>query len=838
MAGENSISHSSAWQIEPSPPHSIIIRLVTGEGPDQILQAPGPRAFLGRSPMNDITIHDPAVSRTHLKIRLVDNGWFVQDMWSRNGTMVRGKQIEPGLEVAVHEGDRIKVGGFTLYLERSIATRSADDEGNTTEEILKGRPDTLTLLKAACRDRPMTYVKNMELLHVMSKALMETVSLQAIFQKMMDYMFELFKRIDRAAILRVVPETREIEEVIVRTREGVSAMEGRPYSRTIVNAVLDSGTSFIMPDFNEMDDEDRSDSQAFIRSVLCVPLISRSVVRGMIYVDSIGASHSFREEDRILLDALSSQAAVAMENATLLANLEQTVERKTHALRKTELQLRESEIRFKAIFRTMNSGAMVLDAVENGRDFRIVDLNKAALQIEGMPREEVSNKLLTEALPFAVSSGLMSELRNVWESGRPKALSVSFPTHKPFPSHRDYYLYRLPSHEVVALYDDVTDKMLAEKEQRELHLQLVNAQKMESIGLIAAGVAHNFRNILQAVYGNVEYIEMLYGDKPEIAEITRSVYESVRRGSDLAKDLLQFSKRAEDTEDAFTEMDLTEVIQSALAILSRSIDQKITIEVDLKPDLFVRGRSSLLSQVFMNLFTNARDAMPHGGTLRVEARKEGPRILVRVSDTGTGMSPETLEKIFDPFFTLKDVGKGTGLGLSTSQGIIEQHGGRIAVRSKLGKGSAFWIILPASGKAKRVVEDRPTIQPLQSSPREERVLIVDDDPVVLDALSNLVLSLGFPVRKLDSAEEALQVYKEWQPELVLMDRNMPGMDGPSCIHKLVEQDPNARIVIISAYSDAGEDAIDDETRRMIRGYLTKPFELNQLVEIFSRVLDA
>ncbi len=837
MAAENPALRSTDNQVEPGQLGSFVLRVVSAQGPEQVLKAPGTKVFVGRSPMSDITIHDPAISRTHLKIRVGGGGWFVQDMWSRNGTKVCEKPIEPGVEVAVRQGDPVKLGSVTLFLERQTAAPAPEDEGDTTGEGIAGGADTLTLLKAACRDRPMTYVKNMELLHVMSKALMETVGIQAVFQKIVDYMFKLFTRIDRAAVLRVVPETNKLEEIVARERDKGVEDQARSYSRTIVNAVLEKGASFIMPDFDEMEDDDRSESQTFIRSVLCVPLISRSVVRGVIYVDSLAASHGFREEDRLLLDALSSQAAVALENATLLANLEQVVERKTRALRETELQLRESEIRLKAIFQSMGSGAVVLEAVDNGRDFRIVDLNKASLRIEGLEREEVVNRLLTEAMPFAVPSGLASEIRNVWKGGRAKALSVSFPTDNPFPSHRDYYLYRLPSQEVVSLYDDVTDRMLAEKEQRELHLQLVTAQKMESIGLIAGGVAHNFRNILQAVGGNIEYIEMLYGDKPEIAEITRSVFESVRRGSGLANDLLQFSKRTEESEDTFTAIDVFEVIQSALAILSRSIDRKIVIDVDLKPGLFVRGSSSLLSQVFMNLFTNARDAMPQGGTVRVEARKDGSQILARVSDTGKGMSPETLEKIFDPFFTLKDVGKGTGLGLSTSQSIVEQHGGRIAVTSTLGEGSTFEIVLPASGEGKRVVEDRPSIQPIQSSPREERVLIVDDDPAVLDGLSNLVLSMGFPVRKLDSAAEALQVYREWQPALVLMDRNMPGMDGPSCIHKLVEQDPNARIVIISGYSDAGDDALDADTRRMIRGYLTKPFELNQLVETFSRVLN-
>jgi signal transduction histidine kinase len=165
--------------------------------------------------------------------------------------------------------------------------------------------------------------------------------------------------------------------------------------------------------------------------------------------------------------------------------------------------------------------------------------------------------------------------------------------------------------------------------------------------------------------------------------LAKGVHNSVERGVDLINDLLHFSKRGEELEIA--EIDLADAIMKTYDIVYRVFDRKIEIEVNLEPDLFVKGNHSLLSQVFMNCFTNARDAMPDGGKLLIEAKKIEDRVVATVSDTGHGMDKETLRKIFDPFFTLKEVGMGTGLGLSTARGIVEQHNGSIHVSSEPGR---------------------------------------------------------------------------------------------------------------------------------------------------------
>lgn len=805
----------------------IILQVMIGTESGKIYQAPGPTATVGRASGCDIQLPDNTVSRTHLKISLRGEGWIITDLWSRNGTMLNERQLEPGLEFPVREGDRITLGKTTIYLRRKFQ----EEDQDTISLELDATGSSLSRLKAAYEDRPMTYLKNMELLHVMSESLMGSLSLPDVFQKIVDSLFDLFKRIDRAAILKINPETGDLEEVIARTRNGSPETYGA-YSSTIINDVVKTGEPKVISEFEQEEGDRVSDSQRFIRSVLCVPLISRAEVRGVIYVDSLLESDSFRRGDLYLLSAISSPAALAIENATLVSNLEQMVEAKTRNLREVEKQLRESEIRFKAIFRNMNSGAMVIEAVEDGRDFRIVDLNEAAVRIEGLARERVVERPVHEALSFAEECGLSQCIRRVWESGRPERLSAAISAENFDKKYREYYIYRLPSKEVVTLYDDITENKKSEKQQKELQLQLFTSQKMESIALIAGGVAHNFRNILQAIYGNIEYLEMICKGQDEVPEIVEKIYDSVTKGADLTNDLLQFAKTDSD-DDSLKVLDLSEVITKTYNIVSKILDQKIDFRTDLEAGLYVKGNPSLLSQVFMNLFTNARDAMPTGGTLTVSAKRREGYVVAQVSDTGIGMSEDTLLRIFDPFFTLKGVGQGTGLGLSTSRGIIEQHRGAISGTSSVGEGSTFTISIPFAEKIEDAVGEEPKAD---LSGGEEKVLLVDDDPAVLESMARLVERLRYKVMTLDRPQEVLKRYGLWKPDLVLIDRNMPEMDGIACVREIKKIDPNARIIIASGYHDVGPDGIDDETRGLIRGYITKPCDIQQLAEAISQAL--
>jgi CheY-like chemotaxis protein len=208
-------------------------------------------------------------------------------------------------------------------------------------------------------------------------------------------------------------------------------------------------------------------------------------------------------------------------------------------------------------------------------------------------------------------------------------------------------------------------------------------------------------------------------------------------------------------------------------------------------------------------------------------------VVATVSDTGHGMDKETQKRIFDPFFTLKDVGRGTGLGLSTSLGIVEQHKGSLSVSSKPGKGATFKIQFPY---VKRRRKEKATPERETKYGKGQKVLIVDDEKPALVALENLVKSLKYQPIPCEKPLEAVKNYKKWAPDAVLMDRSMPDLNGESCIRKILQKDPYARIIIISGYDESGPNGIEEDMKELIKGYITKPCMLEDLGDLLHQAL--
>jgi len=781
---------------------------------------------LGRSADNHIQIKEKHVSRRHLKIVLKGEKYFIEDLRSTNGTYIRDKPIIPGKVFEVREGVPIGVANIFFSLGKEYKRDVAP--------LQKFIDPVSPLNDAAEMDRPKTSLRNLELIYSVSKMLMQSLDLNELFGKILDHIFDLLKRIDRGAILLVDSGSGKVTRVISRSNDDAKHA-ARPYSRTVVNKVINEGKAVMMSNTMKEDKDDRSESMEImkIKSVMCVPLISKSKIRGAIYVDSVSKPYGFRKEDLSLLSALSSPAAIAIENATICSNLESLVEDRAKVLMATQEKLRESEARFKAIFDHMTSGVVVFQAAGDGEDFVILNLNRAFRTIEKInDKEVVGNKTLFETVPSYKQSDILERFRRVWQTGNSENGSVTFKDGEEITGWRDYYVYRLPSKEIVAIFDDVTEKKLGEREQKVLEEQLLVSQKMESIGAFAGGIAHNFRNILQAISGNTEYLELVCVEKQDIADLTTNIYDSVEKGVDLINNLLHFSKRGGEYKKVT--LDLSDVIRETHEIIAKVLNKNIEIVLTLDKDLFVNGNRSVLSQVFMNLYSNANDAMPMGGKLTVEARRKGNKVLAVVSDTGIGMDENTIEKIFDPFFTLKEVGKGTGLGLSTVLGIVEEHDGTISVSSKPGKGAAFKICFPYT---------EPMDAERQEPAREiipgkgEKVLIVDDERPALDALAAVCKKLGYKAISVEKPLDALQNYNEWGPDVVLMDRGMPKMDGITCARKIMEKNPEAKIIIVSGYEENGPNGIDESIKQLIKGYITKPCGMGELSQAISLALE-
>jgi CheY-like chemotaxis protein len=368
---------------------------------------------------------------------------------------------------------------------------------------------------------------------------------------------------------------------------------------------------------------------------------------------------------------------------------------------------------------------------------------------------------------------------------------------------------------------------------------------MEALGTLAGGIAHDFNNLLMGIQGrismmliNIDSSHLHYRDLKDIEEIIGS-------GADLTKQLLGFSRGGRYEVRA---TDLNRLIKHTFDLFGR-MKKHIRIQRRFQRDLWAaevdRGQ---FEQVLLNLFLNASEAMPEGGTLSLCTRnalldKEftephrvpaGRFVHVSVADTGIGMGDETLRRIFEPFFTTKGMARGTGLGLASAYGIIQNHGGIIKVSSKLGAGTTFDIYLPAS---ERAIDTEPASSPEPVIKGKETILLVDDEPKVLDICERFLRSLDYSVLTAKNGQEALETYEKNKPnvDIVVIDMIMPGMNGRELFEQLKAKDPSLRALVSTGYSLEGE--VSDLMAQGCKGYIQKPFSIRVLAKEIRRILD-
>jgi len=453
---------------------------------------------------------------------------------------------------------------------------------------------------------------------------------------------------------------------------------------------------------------------------------------------------------------------------------------------------------------------------------KIVYANGVAISLLGLPLE----KILAAYPPDIFNKSVGRQLNDILKSESAEPVEIGEKTPVAL-NGRQITLKILPvkgeTSTVIIMITDVT-------ERKRLEMQLQHGQKMEAIGTIAAGVAHNFRNTLTEILVNSQLIQMNYEDQSGLHEVANRINTSVRRGSSLVDGLLQFSRKQ--IKEEFKIINLAEIISQTFQIIRKSFDQKIEIHTEYPDQLPIMGDTTSLSQALINLCTNARDAMPSGGQLVIKAVPEGQRILLTLADNGEGMVKETIEKCFDPFYTTKPIGKGTGLGLSTTYGIIKSHEGLISVKSQSKKGTTFKIYFPlAMGEEEVNPEDKPSL----ARGDGQLVLVVDDEPEILNAMKELLVYLGYKPEFASSGTEGLDKYKKCNPDAVLMDINMPEMDGTACIEEILNYDPNARISIISGYERDGINGLGKKAKESIIDYLSKPIGLGDLSALLAKM---
>jgi PAS domain S-box-containing protein len=382
---------------------------------------------------------------------------------------------------------------------------------------------------------------------------------------------------------------------------------------------------------------------------------------------------------------------------------------------------------------------------------------------------------------------------------------------------------------------------------RKLELELQRAQKLDALGTLAGGIAHDFNNILAAVMGLIEMESLEAKAGSRTSQRMNKALSACNRARDLVKQILTFSRQGEQRRKPLR---MGPVIEDALRMLRATLPTTITINQDFeKAEAMILGDPTQIHQILINLCTNAAHAMHRSGgilgiglksveidekqALETPDLQPGSYLRLTVSDTGVGIDRATRERIFEPFFTTKGPGEGAGIGLSVVHGIVKSHGGKIIVQSELGKGSTFALYFPRIESIEEYPEQRPEASPAG----KERILLVDDEEILVTVTSELLSTLGYEVVSAARSSEALELFRSQSDRfhLVITDQTMPGMTGMELAAELLRIKPDISIILCSGFSD--EKVRETASTIGVRTIMSKPFSLQELAATVRGVLD-
>jgi PAS domain S-box-containing protein len=557
-----------------------------------------------------------------------------------------------------------------------------------------------------------------------------------------------------------------------------------------------------------------------------VPLVTSSSILGVLDVAS-DQPEGIRAVTRKLIDQVATQAALALERSELYR------------------QLRVSEERFRSIFEQGCFGVALA-----GLDGRFFTVNPAFAGLLGYTHEELQGKHFTEithpqdvttseervrALLEGRAAQFTLEKRYLRKSGEAIWCSANVSLLHDAAGRPSYFL---------TMVQDIRERKKAEEERARLQQQLIQAQKMEALGTLAGGVAHDFNNLLSVMLGFASLARQRLGPEDPLQESMRMIEQSAQRAADLTRQLLGFARPEP---QQVKPVCVGEVLDRLTRMVGRTFDRNIKVSVHKGGDsLWVNAEPSYLEQALLNLCINARDAMPGGGALMLEASAvtldaqqpgfpapgaPGRYVRISVQDTGAGIAPEVLPRVFEPFYSTKEPGKGTGLGLAMVYGFVKNHDGFVRVESELGRGTRFtihlpWIPAPApeasAGVLRRIQRGSGT------------VLVVDDEPLVRAFAEEGLKGLGYSVRVAENGQQALEIYEHHSQEIscVLLDLIMPEMGGLETYRRMREFNPQARVVFASGYSTGGilREAPDAREAE----FIGKPYTLEGLSSVLRK----
>ncbi len=505
--------------------------------------------------------------------------------------------------------------------------------------------------------------------------------------------------------------------------------------------------------------------------------------------------------------------------------------------KKTEEMLRQFEEKWRNFIETSRDVIFLTNL-----DGKIIDINPAGLELSGYTREEFIGSNISDNYRDPGDRELF--IATIMEKGFVKDLELDLRRKDESIAHclvtatqrRDRGGNVIGFQGIIK---DITEK-------KNLEQQLIQAQKMEAIVALAGGIAHNFNNILVGIMGYSEYLLSKKGRDDPDHKALKTIHEGTMRASNLVKQLLSTARVGQYHP---ARVNLNDVIEGILPLILGTFNKSIEIVTHLSGDLMIiEADTGQLEQSLLNLCINARDAMPSGGSLIIETAnrhldrefveahlglREGTYVVLSVTDTGVGMTPEVSERIFEPFFTTKDQAGGKGMGLSTVYGIMKNHSGKITVYSEIGKGTTFRLYFPTPVEGPS--EDSPTGEEKKEEDRTT-ILLVDDDSAVRQLWSGFLSDQGYRVIVAEDGDSAIEIL-EGRPDgidLAIVDLVMPGIGGKETIRRLREIRPDVKVLASSGYSANGQ--ARDMVQMDIDGFIQKPSQLSELIESVGKAL--
>ncbi len=723
---------------------------------------------------------------------------------------------------------------FTEFLEKKELTETIKIQGDTAKDLL---------------DEMSIRHNNALLIQEIGQATSTILNAEDLLRAVVDIM-EMRMDFDRGMIMLANKDktslhytagygyTKEKEEFLQQTRFHLD----NPESKGAFVVAFKDQKPFLINDITEIEKNLSKKSLEFAEkmgahALICAPIVYENESLGIIAIDNIKSKRPLTNSDMNLLLGVASQTAVGINNAKYFQKIQ------------------DSEKKYRELVENANSIIMRRDIEGN-----ITFFNEFAQKFFGFSENEIIGKSLKGTIFSDTKSTktyldnlltlikqspqkpIINEKESVLRNG--KQVWIAW-TYRPIFDTDENLV------EILCIGTDITELKRAEKDKRALETRLQRAQKMEAIGTLAGGVAHDLNNILSGI---VSYPELLLMDIPQDSPLRKpvlTIQKAGERAAAIVQDLLTLARRGVVTTKVLNlNSIISEYLKSPefenLKINHPNVQIKTDFETDL---LHILGSPVHLSKTIMNLVTNAAEAIPDLGEINISTRnsyideslsgfdkiKEGDYVILTVSDTGIGIPSEDLERIFEPFYTKKVMGKsGTGLGMAVVWGTVKDHKGYIDVRSKGGKGTEFSLYFPVIRQD--LTRDDPLLCIEDLMANGESVLVVDDVEDQRKIASEMLTKLGYSVAAVSSGEEAVDYMKHHSVDLLVLDMIMdPGIDGLDTYKKILEMHPNQKAIIASGYSET--ERVKEAQRLGATSYVKKPYLLEKIGKVVKEEID-